>query len=528
MKLKIANKRFDILPGLAVNYLLYSFIGILAVCFVLDAFVLTYLEDKGKICSYSWRQENTRLLNQIKKRNWADEKNPVWRSEGFQVEEKCPKSKRILVMGDSFVWGSGYANLNTIWWRQLQRELQRRGYNDVEVIAAGMAGASTKKELEWARKLVPIYKPDAVVWGYVTNDPDEGSDKAGFGIVKTMVLPGDDIPERPKSLFTDLFPNLSDELFTGLRKSTLTFRLSGEKYGFDFANWELLLLQGKNWDEYSGTVADLGKYLKSLNVPTFVVTLPCCVYATEKPLPGKNLIDKIRNYYDARYTKVAALFNQNQIEWHDALTTFLNFAKGDQRFYSPDPPLWLGINPANGHPGPLGTYVHAVETANILESKYPEVLGKKTMPVETATGRRVNDWTPAWIHLKQDVNHIFFEYPEHEDEMLTMPIRKPFVSLNFETPVNVKSISINGECLKSADVYYSSEDPDKHYDDGSLTELGEKKGSFVQWSVPPCPRATHVNTLRIVAHFSEAKAGKLSNKMENPKRGLLVDVVTEK
>ncbi|MFN8550058.1 MAG: SGNH/GDSL hydrolase family protein [Candidatus Obscuribacterales bacterium] len=516
MKIKIFNKRFDILPGLAFNYFLYSFIGILAVCFFIDAFVLTYLEDKGKICSYSWRQENNRLLSQIKKRNWADANNPVWRSEGFQVEEKCPKSKRILVMGDSFVWGSGYANMNTIWWRQLQRELQRRGYNDVEVIAAGMSGASTKMELEWAKKLVPIYKPDAVIWGYVTNDPDEGSDKAGFGIVKTIVLPGDDIPERPKSIFSDLFPNLSDELFNGLRKGTLTFRLSGEKYGFDFANWELKLLEGKNWQEYKGTVSELGRYLNSLEVPSFVVTLPCCVYATEKPLPGKTLIDKIRNYYEARYNKVAALFKQNQIEWHDALDAFCSTAKSDPRFYSPDPPLWLGINPANGHPGPMGTYVHAVEAANILESKYPQVLGKKTMPVETATVRRVNDWTPALIHLRQDANHIYFEYPENDEEMLTMPLRKPFVSLNFETPVNVKSISLNGKCLKSAQIYYSAEDPDKHYDDGELTDLGQKKGNFEVWTVPPTPRSTHVNTLRISAQFS------------GPDHGLLLDVLSDK
>ncbi len=516
MKVKIANKRFDILPGLAFNYFIYSFIGILAVCFVVDSFVLPWLEDKGKICSYSWRQENTRLLNDIKKRNWADEKNPIWRSEGFPVEEKCPKSKRILVMGDSFVWGSGYANLNTIWWRQLQRELQRRGYNDVEVIAAGMAGASTKKELEWAKKLVPIYKPDAVIWGYVTNDPDEGSDMAGFGIVKTMVLPGDDIPERPKSIFTDLFPNLADELFTGLRKSTLTFRLSGEKYGFDFANWELKLLQGKNWQEYSETISELGKYVNSLNVPSFAVTLPCCVYSTEKPLEGKTLIDKIRNYYNARYTPVAGLFTANKVQWYDTLDAFCNIAKTDKRFFSSDPPLWLGINPANGHPGALGTYVHAVKTADILEAKYPECLGKKTMPVETAAIRRVNDWSPAYIHLKQDVNHIYFEYPQNDLEMLTMPLRKPFVQLNFETPVNVKTIRLNGACLRSANIYYSAEDVDKHYDDGTLTELGQKKGSFIEWNVPSSPRSTHVNTLRITAQFN------------GPNHGLLMDVITDK
>lgn len=291
--------------------------------------------------------------------------------------------------------------------------------------------------------------------------------------------------------------------------------MSGEKYGFDFANWELRLLQGKNWDEYSKTVSEMGQYVNSLGVPSFVVTLPCCVYSTDKPLPGKNLIEKIRNYYLARYTKVGDLFSKNKIEWDDCLDTFLDLAKSDKRFYSKDPPLWLGINPANGHPGTLGTYVHAVKTADILEQKYPQVLGKKTMPVETEPVH-VNDWTPAQIHLRQNPNHIYFEYPTDDDEMLSMPLRKPFVSLNFETPSDVKSIKLNGANLKQAELWFSSEDPDKHYDDGTLTKLGSKKGNYLVWDVPATPRSTHMYTLKVNAQFNGLN------------HGLLMDIVSSK
>ena len=503
MKIRIAKKEFDILPKLALNYLLYSAIGVLLLCFVLDQFVLTYLEDAGKICSNSWRQDNATLLSQMQARNLATEEQPIWRSQGFPVSTKSPKSKRILVMGDSFVWGSGYADLNTIWWRQLQRELQRRGYNDVEVIAAGRPGAPTRKELNWAKKLVPLYKPDLVIWGYVTNDPEEGDTKNGLNYVKNVHCPPDDFPVRTIIFATSLFPNLGDELFNVLRKGIRTKKMSGELYGYDFADWEMKLLEGKNWQVYNDTVHDLGVYVKTLPVPSFAVTLPACVF-NGGGTKGAHLSDVIRNYYDVRYKPVRELWERNGIKWFSTLDAFLASAKQDKRMDSPDPPLWLGINPANGHPGPLATHVHAVETANILEANYPEALGRKTLPVDTLEKVHINDWLPSSINVQQNDQHIFFVYPSMDNEMLTMPMRKPFVQLNLENPARVSQITLNGAALKSADVYISSDDADKHFDDGSVIELGKKKGSCVTWTLPLNPKTARVNTIRVCAEFKNA------------------------
>ncbi len=171
---------------------------------------------------------------------------------------------------------------------------------------------------------------------------------------------------------------------------------------------------------------------------------------------------------------------------------------------SPDPPLWLGINPANGHPGPLATRVHAVETANILEAHYPEALGKKTLPVDTVEKVHINDWVPAEINFQQNDKAIFFVYPNIDIQMLTMPIRKPYVQLNLENPARVSQITLNGAALKSADVYISSDDADKHFDDGSLIELGKKKGSCLNWTLPLNPRTARVNTIRISAEFKNS------------------------
>lgn len=515
MKIKIAKQEFAILPGTAFNYFLYSVVGVLLLCFFLDACVLTYLEDAGKICSNSWRQDNFTLLSQMMARNLATEELPIWRSAGFPVDAKCPKSKRILVMGDSFVWGSGYANLNTIWWRQLQRELQRRGYNDVEVIGAGLAGAPTRKELDWAKKVVPVYKPDVVIWGYVTNDPEEGDNKHGLGIVMNVHCPPDDFPAQTVTFVSSMFPNLGDELFNVLRKGIRAKKMSGIIYGWDFADWELKLLEGKNWQVYTETVKDLGAYVKAMPVPSFAVTLPACIFTGNSLDSGLHLSELIRNYYNLRYKPVKQLWESNNIKWYSTLDAFIAAAKQDKRMDSPDPPLWLGINPANGHPGPLATHVHAVETANILEANYASCLGKKTLPVDTVEKVHINDWVPASISVKQNGQHIFLYYPGTDAEMISMPIRKPFVQLNLENPARVGQITLNGANLKSADIYISSDDADKHFDDGSLIELGKKRGNYLKWNLPVSPQTSRVNTIRICAEFKGSDHRLLMDVVDN-------------
>lgn len=513
MNFKIGGKQFQVLPVIAVNYALYSIVFVIALLVLIDQFVLTSLEDQGKICSSAWRADNTKMVAQMHARNLATEKDPIWRSEGWPVSIDCPRSKRIMVMGDSFVWGTGYANMNTIWWRQLQRELERRGYNDVEVVAAGMPGAPTRKELRWAKQYVPIYKPDALIWGYVTNDAEEGS-QDGLGLVKNVRLPEDDFPVRVKTLIATTFPNIGDE-FQTLRSACRTRKLSGQVYGWDFSDWELKLLEGKNWEVYHDTVKQLGEYVQALPIPSFAVTLPSCIFDTRN-LSGRNMLSVIRNYYVPRYTPVKQLFEANGIKWYDLLDSFLAFVAPDPRMDRPEPPLWLAINPANGHPGPQATYVHAVQTANILESHYPQCLGQKSMPVDVVNKVHINDWLPAHISLKQNDEHIFFVYPNTDDDLLTMPIRKPYVQLNLEHPASVKSITLNGADLKSADVYFSADGVDQHFDDGSLTELGEKKGNCVSWTLPEGPRSSRVNTIRINAQFKGLN------------RGLILDVATAK
>ena len=94
--------------AVAVRYALYSMGLLLIICLAVDSFVIPTMEDSGKIASVGWKNENEKLLSYMAMRNKADDVNPIWRSHLFAVHTEKEKSKRILVMGDSYVWGHGY------------------------------------------------------------------------------------------------------------------------------------------------------------------------------------------------------------------------------------------------------------------------------------------------------------------------------------------------------------------------------------------------------------------------------------
>jgi hypothetical protein len=147
---------------------------------IVDHGILAWIESAAaadarsgvRLATRSWQQENERINenNFTKVRLAPDEW--IWRSQGFPATEERRKAHRILVVGDSFVWGDGYVNANDIWWRQ-SNELRRRGM-PTSSDGARRRGASTRNELERLRKVLPRYRPDLVIWSYVTNDADEG------------------------------------------------------------------------------------------------------------------------------------------------------------------------------------------------------------------------------------------------------------------------------------------------------------------------------------------------------------------
>lgn len=492
--------------GTAMLYLLASVLCIAIPLTVVDRLVIPALEDSGALDSGRWKEQDFWLLEQGRRKNQATYESSVWRSAGFPVSEAKSKGKRILVMGDSFAWGTGYPNMNTLWWRRLQKVLDQRGYKDIEVIGAGLPAKSTAQQLDEARKIVGKYKPDMIIWGYVTNDPDELSadGKRLVPLMRDWKEPPDTFPAPIKRSIEAVFPNLAWHLFD-MRRTARAKTFDGTKYGYDYGTWELKLLEGENFQHYENTVKDLAAYIKELNIPSFAVTLPAGFQAGDSQRglmrSGASLLTKMHDYHVQRYEKVQQLFDKNGVAYYntlDKITDGLKHNLTPQELNS----LQLGINPANGHPSASLCHLYAVCTADILEKKYNSFLGAKTQEKPATTLPKINDWTPdgAYLNRLSESRYIFY-VPKNEKDTLYLPLRKPYVQLNFEKPADLASLTLTGGSLKKASVYIVEEDPVLGYDRTTPRKLAERKGNQLTIQIPNDKSSGKISSILISAEI---------------------------
>lgn len=497
MKLFLGKKKYLLCPKTSILYFLI-FILLFALLIVILEFLILNSLKKESILSYSdnWAQENHLInINNYYKRgldNITDNSSLIWRDKAFNVIDKKTTSKRILVVGDSFVWGDGYANMNDIWWRRLQRELVKRNYYDVEVIALGLNGLNSREELEMLKKVLRKYNPDIVVWGYVTNDPDEY-------MVKLVENENNISYETPKD--TDIilnllyflkssFPNLTSQLFKA-RTAKLSINLNksdSPKTLYNYDDWELALLRGNNFEQYKKTVNEISSFIRHNNeIPVFFITLPTS--------PSGD------RYY-IRYKKILCLFKSNNIKMYDLLPKFI------EEFPIFEAHNW-SINPANGHPGVLTNDYYSKQVVNILEKDYPKCLPKKY------SGHRpselfINDWVPMDKDIKQNGTTISFDYPTDTANFLSMPYGYKYFQLNLSYPVKVKKIIIEGKYLSSARLDIKYDDPI----DLKVYQLGFKKGQKLSWT--NFDKEKLVNSVKVSANFNS-----------DEDRNIIIKVITE-
>jgi len=163
--------------------------------------------------------------------------------------------------------------------------------------------------------------------------------------------------------------------------------------------------------------------------------------------------------------------------------------------------LRWGINPADGHPGPVSTQFFARQAANILEQSYPQVLGAKSAQ-PLACDPIINQWRPWNLQVGANAGgQIEFTYPENEEWMLRMPYNEAYVQLNLECPAVLESIHLEGAQLKSARLAVSALDEPASFESLAVFDLGKQEGSSLSWSLQDYPFADSVETLRISAVF---------------------------
>ena len=468
------RRTWHICPWVAVRSALVTLVTAFVVALAFDHLILARLEQRGLIASEGWKKHNQIIIenDERKDRHWAvpQPKGAIstgvraW--AGYPVVPQRSRQHRILVMGDSFVWGSPYLTLNHMWWRQLGIELKRRGYHDVEVIAAGSPGMSTHEQLELAGKIVPDFRPDLILWGFVTNDPDERMVKQ---IHNSQLAPP--IPGKVQNVLKHLTPRLLD-LLISRRNEKLAKSYIGPKYGYEYSDWLRRIHEGGNFKAYQQTVKKVGLFLQEVNVPGVLVTLP------ESPIAER---------FQFSYDKVLPLWRDAGIPVIDHLPAMLSrFPRAEAT--GPNALIW-GINPADGHPGPRSTAFLARQTADRLEQDYPQFLGPRT---EGGESIQINDWLPFNLDLKpgfpsdEGQNAAKFEltYPDTERFLPTMPLEIPTVLVALEQPRPLRQIRLKGSGLKSARAWLSTYDPVEGFDTEDWKDLGVFRGNLASWIIP--------------------------------------------
>jgi GDSL-like lipase/acylhydrolase family protein len=90
--------------------------------------------------------------------------------------EKSPGTRRILVIGDSFVWGYGVEERETL------AKVLETALSHVDVINGGVAGYGTDQELLWLRSEGLRYRPDLVILVMCGNDDDENNSELVYNV----------------------------------------------------------------------------------------------------------------------------------------------------------------------------------------------------------------------------------------------------------------------------------------------------------------------------------------------------------
>ncbi len=442
-------KKYRILPIKSIIYFLALIIVLIVLLTIIDKTMPQYVK---------WEKENNFInkdrLNIIEKKDY-----PLIKTRRKEIFSNS--KTKILIIGDSYIQGDGYSNINQVWWKQLELELYSREYYDVELYGVGRGGASTYDEMTWltTTSLVEDIKPDIIIIGYVKNDP-ELDDEKGHTILSHSE-PIDYFSEANN--LKQAFPNIIYKINNMLNQKT-NLREYNDETGYPFEQWYSMIINGK-WKEIYETksLEPLGQYLDSINIPSFVVTTPL------KTDP------KYEEWYE-----ILSSFEKYEIKTYNMFSEFrTNYKKSkDKNNYK--------INPVNSHPGTWNTKYYATYISDILEKDYPEILGKK-YEEKAEYPICCNDWVPYELDLKtlkEETNGATYViiYPDN-DHMLYMPIQENYIKLSLQYPVSLKEICIEGEKLEKAKVYITTINEELGYDDQSMHLIGTQEGKNEKFKI---------------------------------------------
>ncbi len=257
------------------------------------------------------------------------QKHPYSFNDSVRAIQKKKGSRRIAVLGDSFIWGDAVA-YERIWSHKLERILQKK-IPSVELMSWGGNGWSTQRQLRFLKEEGYKFHPDMLLIGFVANDPDVGLvPRFSFTWQKMIWL-------KPAEWFV---PNALDFLSSGINNLLMKY---GYK-GYGYVVWEHRLYEEKNLRAYREVLVELRDFCKEQEIELrFIMT------------PSNNA-----PYYKEVFGKVTPLLKELEIPYLNLVSKVESEFKGRT-----SRSLWA--TPANAHPGDELTTVFAEGAFSYLE-----------------------------------------------------------------------------------------------------------------------------------------------------------------
>lgn len=405
---------------------------------------------------WDWEKECNAVFYMIKdKFHNEDSVNfPFVAMKNQDIPEKEENEKRILVVGDSYVFGYSDPNINNSWWKQLNLRIKEEGYSNVNVYAAGKYFFNTKDELETILKNDDLMKridPDLVIIGYVYNDAEERDATNRRNLIPDYY----EIEEKDNKIYKEnptLYYELVDKMNSLGNDEYDKLKELGEILGFH--RWDsrpLVLLDDGRLENYKNVLKEVDNRMLELNIPYFYLMLD----NIDSPL--------IKKAYYKMYNVMNEMALKVYYEPFDIFEIFEKFNTNDYNI--------VRANPMDSHPGIIWTYDYGKKAYDILKNDYSFIFENAIIDDINKLELNINDTTP-FLNINKKTKNVFeFEYPkkektknEYKTKFLYYPINKNYVKLNLEYPKNVSKIKITGKNLKNVEVYVNTIDEEFGFD----------------------------------------------------------------
>jgi len=258
------------------------------------------------------------------------------RNKELQTEKVASAERRILALGDSFVWGDGLPeeDLVTV---KIESLLYKQSHQKVAVINAGIPGFNTIDEFQQLVRLTPKYKPDLAMVFFFTNDVlAKGTDGEVKG--NQVVSWKQNVKEslRQNSKFAAFLYYLYKSKFAA-KVGVPQFMLPADYFNLDDSK--------PGWVAFKDGIIKIQSYCQANNIEFLFVMIPTLTNL-DVNYPYSELREKVVKYVKSRDIHLIDLFG-----------VFANYQPSD---------LWVSLE--NSHWNGKATTIAADEIVTYIRS----------------------------------------------------------------------------------------------------------------------------------------------------------------